>query len=144
MFGVDGVWLTTRRIDGQFPNYRQLIPESFEHEVAMDTREVLDVVRRIAVMAQRNSPLRLRFAEGELTVSARTQDVGEAEESLPVSFNGEPLEIGFNAEFLRDGIESVTGDAVRFRLISPLRPCVLQAEGSDDFLYLIMPIRLAG
>jgi DNA polymerase-3 subunit beta len=144
VFGVDGVWLTTRRIDGQFPNYRQLIPESFEHEVAMDTREVLDVVRRIAVMAQRNSPLRLRFAEGELTVSARTQDVGEAEESLPVSFNGEPLEIGFNAEFLRDGIESVTGDAVRFRLISPLRPCVLQAEGSDDFLYLIMPIRLAG
>jgi len=144
VFGVDGVWLTTRRIDGQFPNYRQLIPESFEHEVAMDTREVLDVVRRIAVMAQRNSPLRLRFAEGELTVSARTQDVGEAEESLPVSFNGEPLEIGFNAEFLRDGIESVTGEAVRFRLISPLRPCVLQAEGTDDFLYLIMPIRLAG
>jgi DNA polymerase-3 subunit beta len=144
VFGIDGVWLTTRRIDGQFPNYRQLIPESFEHEVAMDTREVLDVVRRIAVMAQRNSPLRLRFAEGELTVSARTQDVGEAEESLPVSFNGEPLEIGFNAEFLRDGIESVIGDAVRFRLISPLRPCVLQAEDSDDFLYLIMPIRLAG
>jgi DNA polymerase III subunit beta len=144
VFGVDGIWLTTRRIDGQFPNYRQLIPESFEHEVPLPRDEALDVVRRIAVMAQRNSPLRLRFAEGELTVSARTQDVGEAEESLPVSFAGEPLEIGFNAEFLRDGIESVTGETVRFRLISPLRPCVLQAEGSDDFLYLIMPIRLAG
>ena len=98
-----------------------------------------------AALAQRNSPLRLRFAEGELTVSARTQDVGEAEEALPVSFAGEPLEIGFNAEFLRDGIESVAGDTLRFRLISPLRPCVLQAEeGSEDFLYLIMPIRLAG
>ena len=144
VFGVDGIWLTTRRIDGQFPNYRQLIPESFEHEVPLPRDEVLDVVRRIAVMAQRNSPLRLRFAESALTVSARTQDVGEAEESLPVSFAGEPLEIGFNAEFLRDGIESVTGETVRFRLISPLRPCVLQAEGSDDFLYLIMPIRLAG
>jgi DNA polymerase-3 subunit beta len=144
VFGVDGIWLTTRRIDGQFPNYRQLIPESFEYEVPLPRDEVLDVVRRIAVMAQRNSPLRLRFAEGELTVSARTQDVGEAEESLPVSFGGEPLEIGFNAEFLRDGIESVSGETVRFRLISPLRPCVLQAEGSDDFLYLIMPIRLAG
>jgi len=144
VFGVDGIWLTTRRIDGQFPNYRQLIPESFEHEVPLARDEVLDVVRRIAVMAQRNSPLRLRFAEGELTVSARTQDVGEAEESLSVSFAGEPLEIGFNAEFLRDGIESVTGETVRFRLISPLRPCVLQAEGSADFLYLIMPIRLAG
>ena len=144
VFGVDGVWLTTRRIDGQFPNYRQLIPESFDHEVPLPREEVLDVVRRIAVMAQRNSPLRLRFAEGQLTVSARTQDVGEAEESLPVPFSGEALEIGFNAEFLRDGIESVTGETIRFRLISPLRPCVLQAEGADDFLYLIMPIRLAG
>src|SRR5436309_1854519 len=144
VFGIDGVWLTTRRIDGQFPNYRQLIPESFDHEVPLPRDEALDVVRRIAVMAQRNSPLRLRFAEGELTVSARTQDVGEAQESIPASFSGEPLEIGFNAEFLRDGIESVTGETVRFRLISPLRPCVLQAEGSDDFLYLIMPIRLAG
>jgi DNA polymerase-3 subunit beta len=144
VFGVDGVWLTTRRIDGQFPNYKQLIPESFDHELPLPRDEVLDVVRRIAVMAQRNSPLRLRFAEGQLTVSARTQDVGEAEESLPVPFSGETLEIGFNAEFLRDGIESVTGETIRFRLISPLRPCVLQAEGADDFLYLIMPIRLAG
>jgi DNA polymerase-3 subunit beta len=144
VFGIDGIWLTTRRIDGQFPNYKQLIPEAFEHELALPRDEVLDVVRRIAVMAQRNSPLRLRFADGSLTVSARTQDVGEAEESLPVAFGGEPLEIGFNAEFLRDGIESVIGETIRFRLISPLRPCVLQAEGSDDFLYLIMPIRLAG
>jgi len=144
VFGVDGVWLTTRRIDGQFPNYKQLIPESFDHEVPLPREEVLEVVRRIAVMAQRNSPLRLRFADGALTVSARTQDVGEAEESLPVPYSGEPLEIGFNAEFLRDGIDSVTGETIRFRLISPLRPCVLQAEGADDFLYLIMPIRLAG
>src|SRR5213594_4207626 len=97
VFGVDGIWLTTRRIDGQFPNYKQLIPESFEYEVPLPRDEVLDVVRRIAVMAQRNSPLRLRFAEGELTVSARTQDVGEAQESLSVSFAGEPFEIGFNA-----------------------------------------------
>ena len=101
------------------------------------------MVRRVSVMAQRNSPLRLRFADGELTVSAQTQDVGEARESLPVPFSGEPLEIGFNAEFLRDGIESVLGDQLRLKLISPLRPAVLQGEG-DDFLYLIMPIRLAG
>src|SRR2546421_556825 len=103
VFGVDGIWLTTRRIDGQFPNYKQLVPESFEHEVALPREELLDVVRRIAVMAQRNSPLRLRFAEGELSVSARTQDVGEAQESLPAGFGGAQLEIGFNAEFLRDG-----------------------------------------
>ena len=69
-FGADGTWLTTRRIDGQFPNYRQLLPEQFEHEVVLPREELLDVVRRVSLMAQRNSPLRLRFAEGELTVSA--------------------------------------------------------------------------
>jgi DNA polymerase-3 subunit beta len=142
-FHVDDVLLTTRRIDGQFPNYRQLLPESFEHEVRVSRTELLDVVRRTAVMAQRNSPIRLSFAEGELTVSAQTQDVGQARESIAVPFAGEPLEIGFNAEFLRDGVDSVHGDEVVLKLISPLRPGLLQGE-DEDFWYLIMPIRLAG
>jgi DNA polymerase III subunit beta len=143
VFSTGDALLTTRRIDGQFPNYRQLVPEAFDHELSLPREELLDVVRRVAVMAQRNSPLRLRFADGELTVSAQTQDVGEARESMPVAFAGEPLEIGFNAEFLRDGVESVSGEQLRVKLISPLRPAVLQGE-DDDFLYLIMPIRLAG
>src|SRR6478609_1405316 len=143
VFGSDGTWLTTRRIDGQFPNVRQLLPEQFEQELALPREEVLDVVRRVSLMAQRNSPLRLRWADGELTVSAVTQDVGEARESLPAPYTGEPMEIGFNAEFLRDGLESVDSDTVKFKLISPLRPAVLEGD-SDDYLYLIMPIRLAG
>jgi DNA polymerase III subunit beta len=143
VFGVDGIWLTARRIDGQFPNYRQLLPEQFEAEVQLPREELLDVVRRTGLLAQRKSPLRLRFAEGELTVSAQTQDVGEARESLPAAYAGEPLEIGFNADFLRDGLESVTDDTVRLKLISPLRPGLIHGE-TDDFLYLIMPIRLAG
>jgi DNA polymerase III subunit beta len=143
VFGVDDVWLTARRIDGQFPNYKQLLPETFEAEVTMPREELLDVVRRTSVLAQRKSPLRLRFEDGELTVSAQTQDVGEAHESLPAPYTGEPLEIGFNAEFLRDGLESVTDDEVRLKLISPLRPGLIVGE-SEDFQYLIMPIRLAG
>ena len=143
VFGVDGVWLTARRIDGQFPNYKQLLPEEFEAEVHLPREELLDVVRRTGLLAQRKSPLRLHFEEGQLTVSAQTQDVGEARESLPVAYTGEALEVGFNAEFLRDGIESVTDETVRLKLISPLRPGLLHGE-SDDFLYLIMPIRLAG
>ena len=143
LFASDGVLLTTRRIEGQFPNYRQLLPESFEHEVTLPREELLDVVRRVSVMAQRNAPLRLRFAEGELTVSAQTQDVGEGRETMPASYQGEPLDIGFNPDFLRDGIESAEGDELRLKLISPLRPAVLQGD-SEDFSYLIMPIRLAG
>jgi len=143
VFGVDEVWLTARRIDGQFPNYRQLLPETFEAEIQLPRDEFLEIVRRASLMAQRKSPLRLRFENGELTVSAQTQDVGEAHESLPISYSGDTIEIGFNAEFLRDGLESVSEDAVRFKLISPLRPGLILGE-SDDFLYLIMPIRLAG
>jgi DNA polymerase III subunit beta len=143
LFASDGILLTTRRIEGQFPNYHQLLPESFESEVTLPRDELLEVVRRVSVMAQRNAPLRLRFAEGELTVSAQTQDVGEAHEAMPAAFSGDALDIGFNPEFLRDGIESVEGDELRLKLISPLRPAVLQGTG-DDFSYLIMPIRLAG
>jgi DNA polymerase-3 subunit beta len=142
-FRINDVVLTTRRIDGQFPNVKQLLPETFEHIVELPRTELLDVVRRVSVMAQRNSPLRLRFAEGELRVSAQTQDVGEATETMPASFAGEPLEIGFNAEFLREGLESVLTDGVQLKLISPLRPGLIEGE-TDDFSYLIMPIRLAG
>ncbi len=143
VFGIDGTWLTTRRIEGQFPKFDELRPKEFTHEVTLPREELLEVVRRTSVMAHRNSPLRLRFADGEVTVWTQTQDVGEARETLPVRFEGEPLEIGFNADFLRDGIESTAGDELRLRLIDPLRPGLIQGPG-DDFWYLIMPIRLAG
>jgi DNA polymerase-3 subunit beta len=143
LFSAGGVWLTTRRIDGQFPNYRQLLPETFEHELTVSRVELLDVVRRASVMIQRATPLQLRFAAGEVEVVARTHEVGESKESMPVAYSGEPLEIGFNAEFLREGLESVEGDDVRMKLISPLRPAILTDEG-DDFTYLVMPIRLPG
>src|SRR5436190_6497972 len=143
VFAAEDVWLTTRRIDGQFPNYKQLLPETFEHELTLPRNELLDVVRRVGVMVQRTSPIQLRFAEGELTVFARTQDVGEAKESIPVQFSGEAMEIGFNAEFLREGIESISADDLRLKLISPLRPAVIDG-GEEDPTYLIMPIRLPG
>jgi DNA polymerase-3 subunit beta len=143
VFHVDGVWLTTRRIDGQFPNVKQLVPETFEIQLTLPRAELLDVVRRAAVMAQRNTPLRLRFAEGELTVSAQSQDVGETREAMPVPYAGEPIEIGFNADFLREGLESVPTEGIELKLINPLRPGLITAEG-EAFWYLIMPIRLAG
>jgi DNA polymerase-3 subunit beta len=143
VFGTGDAWLTTRRIDGQFPNYRQLLPEAFEVELTLPKAELADVVRRASVLALRNSPLRLRLAEGELTVSAQTQDVGETQETMPAAYSGEEFLIGFNAEFLRDGIDSIVGDDVKLKLINPLRPAILE-DAAGDFTYLIMPIRLAG
>ena len=143
IFSAGDVWLTSRRIDGQFPNYKQLLPETFEAELTVPRERLLEVVRRAGLMAQRNAPLRLRFAEGELTVSAQTQDVGEARESLPVDYTGDELEIGFNPDFLRDGLEAVTAESIQLKLINPLRPGLITSPG-ESFWYLIMPIRLAG
>lgn len=142
VFEIGEVVLSSRLIEGQFPNYRQLLPESVEHELRLDSAEIVEVVRRISLLAQKNAPLRLGFAEGELTVSAQTPDVGEASESLPVPFSGEPLEIGFNPEFLRDGLESVEADQLVLKLISPLRPGLIESPDGGEFVYLIMPIRL--
>jgi DNA polymerase-3 subunit beta len=144
VFGTGDTWLTTRRIDGQFPDVARLLPEAFEVEVDLPRAELREVVRRAGVMALRNAPLRLRFAEGELTISAQSQDVGETVESLPAAYTGEPLEIGFNAEFLADGVDAVRSDTVRLKLINPLRPGLITSADDDSFWYLIMPIRLAG
>ncbi|MDX6589647.1 MAG: polymerase subunit beta [Solirubrobacterales bacterium] len=142
VFEAGSITLTTRLIEGQFPNFRQLLPESYEHDVRLPRPDLLEVTRRVSQLAQRNAPLRLSFAPGELTVAAETPDVGDAVETMPAAFDGESLEIGFNPEFLREGIESVDGDEVLLRLISPLRPGLLQPVESEDFRYLVMPIRL--
>lgn len=142
VFEIGGVTLSSRLIDGQFPNYRQLLPESFEHELRIAGGELTEVVRRISLLAQKNAPLRLAFNPGELTISAQTPDIGEALESLPVAFQGEPLEIGFNPEFLRDGLEGIEEGDVVLKLISPLRPGLIESGDGSGFQYLIMPIRL--
>jgi DNA polymerase-3 subunit beta len=142
LFTLGRVILSSRLIDGQFPNYQQLLPETFEHELRLAGGEFTDVVRRISLLAQKNAPLRLAFSQGEVTVSAQTPDVGEALESMPVAFQGEALEIGFNPEFLRAGLEAIEDGEVVLKLISPLRPGLIEAGDESRFRYLIMPIRL--
>lgn len=141
LFRVGGISLISRLIDGQFPNYRQLIPETFDYEVAVEKDELLDAVRRIGLLAQKNAPLRLRFADNSLTISAESQDVGKAHEAMPIQYSGDELEIGFNPEFLEAGVAAIRESPVYLRFISPLRPGLIKGAG-DDFLYLVMPIRL--
>ena len=135
VFELGDVVLSSRLIDGQFPNYRQLLPEAVEHELRLSTPEISEVVRRISLLAQKNAPLRLSFSEG-------TPDIGEASEAIPVPFHGETFEIGFNPEFLRDGLDSVESEELVLKLISPLRPGLIEVPESGEFVYLIMPIRL--
>jgi DNA polymerase III subunit beta len=142
VFQAGSVILFSRLIEGQFPSWRQLIPESFEHEVRLPRSELVEVARRVSQLAQRNAPLRFAFAEGELTVAAETPEVGDASEALPAPYSGDPLEIAFNPQFLIEGLESVEGDELAIKLSSPLRPGLLQPVGREDFSYLVMPIRL--
>ena len=142
VFTLGGAVLSSRLIDGQFPNYQLLLPESADHELRVDREEIAAVVRRVSLLAQKNAPLRLGFSEGELVVSAQTPDVGEAREALPVPFTGEPFEIGFNAEFLRDGLESLDSQDVLIKLTSSLRPGLIESADGSEFVYLVMPIRL--
>jgi DNA polymerase-3 subunit beta len=142
IFTIGEAVLSSRLIDGQFPNYQLLLPESSDHELRVDREELAGIVRRVSLLAQKNAPLRLAFSEGELLVSAQTPDVGEAREAVPVPFSGEAFEIGFNAEFLRDGLESVESQEVVIKLTSPLRPGLIESADGSGFTYLVMPIRL--
>ncbi len=137
------VWIASRLIEGQFPNYRQLVPETFDHEVSIDRGRLMATARRVSLLAQKNAPLRMSFTAGRLTLKALTQDVGHAEETLDVEFSGEPFEIGFNPGYLIEGIDAVDGEAALLRFTSPLRPGLVSGPG-EDFTYLIMPIRLSG
>ena len=134
--------LSSRLIDGQFPSYRQLLPDAFDHDVRLPKEELLGVTRRIRHLAQRNAPLKLAFEAGQLTVSAETPEIGDASESMPCSFEGEELVIAFNPQFFIEGVESIESEEVLLRLTSPLRPGLLQQAGDEDFSYLVMPIRL--
>jgi len=142
VFNVDGSILSTNTIDGQFPKYQQLFPETWDHDVRLPRIELLESVRRVSQMAQKNRPLKIALSPGELTISAETPDLGDAEEKMPANFDGEELAIGFNHEFFRDGLEAIKSDEVLLRLISPLRPGLLQPVDDEDFRYLVMPIRL--
>jgi DNA polymerase-3 subunit beta len=139
---ASGAMLSSRLIDGQFPNFQQLLPESSDYELSVAREDIVDVARRISLLAQKNAPLRLGFTAGELRVSAQTPDVGEAHETLPIAFSGEPFEIGFNPEFLRDGLESVESQEIVIKLTSPLRPGLIESADGSGFVYLVMPIRL--
>ncbi len=137
------VLVASRLIDGQFPNYKQLIPETFDHEVVLGRELFAGAARRVSLLAQKNAPLRLSFTTGKLTMRAVTQDVGQAEESMDAPFEGEDFEIGFNPVYLVEGIEAVDDAEVTLKFTNPLRPgLVCGADGT--FVYLIMPIRLSG
>jgi DNA polymerase III subunit beta len=146
--------LTSRLIEGKFPDYRQLIPPGFERRLSVDRAELQEVVRRVAVVGETNTtatPVTLHLTADTVRVTAGSGEVGQADESLPGTLEGEPLEIAFNPRYLSDGLDAAGGERVVLEFRDELKPAVIRPATADDdgaetvaedFLYLLMPVRL--
>jgi DNA polymerase-3 subunit beta len=142
-FSVGDVQLTTRLIEGDFPNYRGLIPESHPNTLTVDRAALLDALRRVKLLARESTPIRLEITDGAVELVAITQDVGTARESVEGAYEGSDLTVAFNPQFLLEGIEVAGGDQITLATIDELKPAVVRAVGTEDFLYLIMPVRVS-
>jgi DNA polymerase-3 subunit beta len=139
---------TTRLLDATFPQYRSLLPTDWSSRADVDVEGLVAAVRRVALVADRNAPVRLEFAEGSVSLSAGGEDEGRAEEQLQVDYEGEPITTAFNPQFLLDGLGALSTTTARLQFTSANKPVVLRPEQSgnepSDYTYLIMPVRLPG
>lgn len=140
---VGSTTLTTRLIEGDFPNYRGLIPENQPNTLTVSRPELLDAIRRVRLLAQESTPLRMAMSSDGLELIAMTQDVGQAHEVVDASYDGGELTVAFNPEYLLNGVEVSSGDEIRLESVDALKPAVLRSVGDDDFLYLLMPVRVS-
>ena len=134
--------ISSRFIEGEFPNYRQLLPEGYKNVLTVDKEALIEVTRRVGLLAQNNLPLKLQLGN-ELEVSANTPDVGEGQEIIDASYTGEPLVIAFNPQFLFDGASAVRTNEIVLEAGDGLKPAILKGAGDDRFTYLLMPVRLS-
>jgi DNA polymerase III subunit beta len=141
-FEVGGARVTTRLIEGTFPNYRQLIPSSYPNRLTVGREPLLDALRRVKLLAREATPVRLQLAADGVQLSAVTQDVGRAEEDLDAKYEGTEMMIAFNPEYLADGVEAVVGDEVTLETLDGLKPAVVRSVEGSEFLYLLMPVRV--
>ncbi len=138
-------YLTSRTLDGQYPNYNQLIPKQFTRQVTVDRKAFAGSLERIAVLAdQKNNVVKLTWDEmsQQLTLSADAQDVGNGHESIPAQISGESLEIAFNVRYLMDGIKALTTSEIQIQLNSATSPVILTPLGATKMTYLVMPVQL--
>jgi DNA polymerase-3 subunit beta len=142
-FEVSSVRVTTRLIEGDFPNYRQLIPSGYPNRLTVGKEPLLDAVRRVKLLAREATPIRMALRPDGLELTAVTHDVGQAREDLDAKYEGSEMVVAFNPEFLIDGVEATPGDEVLLETLDALKPATLRATEGTDFLYLLMPVRVS-
>ena len=142
-FEVGTTRITTRLIDGEFPNYRGLIPASYPNRLVVGREPLLDAIRRVRLLARDATPVRLEMTADGLELRAVTQDVGQAHESLDAKYEGSELTVAFNPQYLAEGVDVTPGDEVVLETIDALKPAVLRSTETQEFLYLLMPVRVS-
>ena len=134
--------ISSRFIEGEFPNYRQLLPQGYKNKLTVDKEALIEVTRRVGLLAQNNLPVKLQLGN-ELEVSAHTPDVGEGQEIVDAEYSGEPLVIAFNPQFLFDGASAIRGKTLVLEAGDGLKPAILRDSTDQRFTYLLMPVRLS-
>lgn len=148
MIGFEGSGrrTTTRLLSGEFPKHQSLLPKTVNAAAELPVSVLAESVRRVALVAERNTPVRLAFSSGQLVLEAGTGDEAQAEEVVEADFTGDDLSIAFNPQYLLDGLSAVDSDTVRISFTEPGKPALLTGkpspDGSQEFRYLLMPIRL--
>jgi len=143
-FTVGGVRLTTRLLDGRFPDYRQLIPPGYPNQLQVGRDALLDALRRVRLLVRDNTtPVRLLMREGSVELTVVSQEVGHASEDVDATYEGEELTVAFNPTYLIDGVEAVMGDEVVIETVDATKPATVRGPGHDDYRYLLMPVRVA-
>jgi DNA polymerase-3 subunit beta len=137
---------TTRLLDATFPAYRSLLPNEWSSSAEITVSPLVEAVKRVALVADRNTPVRLEFGEAGLGLSAGGEDEGRAEEQLDVNYDGDSITTAFNPQFLLDGLGALTSSTARLLFTSPNKPVVLRPEASEgtEYTYVMMPVRLPG
>jgi DNA polymerase III subunit beta len=134
--------LTTRLIEGEYPNYRNLLPPSYPNVLTVGRDALLEALRRVKILAQDATPVRLTLGADTLQLTAITQDVGNATEEIDAVYEGAEMTVAFNPEYLAAGVDAVEGDEVTLSTLDPMKPAVLRGVGHDEYLYLLMPVRV--
>ena len=140
-FQIAGFTLTSRLIEGEFPNYRQLLPEAYESRLTVSRQQLMDAVRRVGLIARDTSPVRMEFNALGVKLSSQSPDLGQAVEAVEARYEGEDITAAFNPHYLADGLAAASGETVRLEIRDGLKPGIVRGE-SDDFTYLVMPVRL--
>ena len=150
MIGFEGAGrrTTTRLLSGEFPRYQSLLPKTVNAAAELSVSVLSESVKRVALVAERNTPVRLTFSAGQLMLEAGTGDEAQAEETIEADFSGDDLSIAFNPQYLLDGLAAIDSDTVRIAFTEPGKPALFTGkpgpDGNPEFRYLLMPIRLGG